>query len=87
MRTKIATLQSLCGLNRKEIYGMTLLEFEDVFDSALSWEEYRINHGAEMSGMVKFDKPIEHPVYHKKHDKYAEMFVNADNFSEQLTSI
>lgn len=87
LKIKIATVQSLCGFSKKEIMDMTLLNFEDVFDSAITWEEYRINHTAEMGGMVKFNKPVEHPVFHKHHDKYADMFVNADEYAKKLTSI
>lgn len=87
LQLKIATVQSQCGFNRNDILKMTLIEFEEIFNSCVKWEEYKINKIAETSGNVKFSKPIEHPVWHKKHDKYRDMFVDADDYSKKITSI
>lgn len=87
LQLKMSTIQSQCGFIRSDILKMTLIEFEEIFNSCLTWEEYKINKTAEMSGRVKFNKQVEHPVWHKKHDKYRDMFVDADDYARKLTSV
>lgn len=85
LETKMAALTAMIGLTKKNMLDMTYREFEYVFHIATQKQDYEINKTAEMSGMVKFEKPIEHWIYQQKKDRYADAFTNFDEFKKKTT--
>lgn len=84
LEDKIAALTAMTGLMKRDILTMTWREFQNVFSVSLSKLDYQISKTAELSGMVKFDKPIKHWVYQRQQDKYKDAFTSYDKFKKKI---
>lgn len=84
LEERVSCVTVLTGLTKSCLLNMTYREFERIFHTAIEKLDYQIYKQAEMSGMVKFDKPIEHWVYKKKKDKYADAFMSAEKFKNKI---
>lgn len=84
LEDKMAELTAMTGILKKDILDMTYREFENVFDASMGRLEYQINRTAEMSGMVKFDKPIRHWIYQRKRNKFEEAFTSYKEFKKKI---
>lgn len=84
LEDKMAELTAMTGILKKDILMMTYREFENVFDASLGRLEYQIGRTAELSGMVKFDKPIRHWIYQRKKNKYEDAFTSYKEFKKKI---
>ena len=84
LEDKMAELTAMTGILKKDILNMTYREFENVFDASMGRLEYQINRTAEVSGMVKFDKPIRHWIYQRKRNKFEEAFTSYKEFKKKI---
>lgn len=87
LESKMAALTAMTGMKKKDFLDMTYREFENVFHSALSKMDYEISHTAEMSGFVKFDKPIDHWVYQRKKNRYEDAFTSSEGFKDKISQV
>ncbi|MGL4453543.1 MAG: hypothetical protein ACRCTZ_20480 [Sarcina sp.] len=69
-----------------EINKMTYRRFQRIFSLIVEEKEYTIAKQAELFG-TKFEKGIDHWIYKKQKDKYADAFASADNFKNKLSSV
>lgn len=84
---KMTIITSVTGINRSDLKNMTIIAFENLFHECVARIDYQINKGAELSGNVKFERPIEHWVYYKQRNKYEEAFGSADALKDKINSI
>lgn len=87
LEDKMSALTALTGILKKDMLNMTYREFENVFHTSMERMEYQINKTAELSGNVKFEKPIDHWVYKKKKNRYEDAFVSADAVKDKISSV
>lgn len=87
LELKISAITAMSGITKKDILLMTYRELENVFHSCLDKMEYQMMHTAELSGNVKFDKPIDHWVYKRKKNRYEDAFVSADAVKDKISSV
>lgn len=66
---QIEVVESETGISRKELYDYTLFNFKRLYETVIDKIEYKIAKQASMSGMVKFEKPVEHFAYKKETNK------------------
>ena len=66
------------------VYGLSYRKFRMMLKSVEDKTEYKILKAAEMSGNVTFKEPIEHWIYKKKKDKFANAF--AKSTSEDIAN-
>ena len=84
LEDKLIFLGNKLGLKNKDMLDMTYREFSRRFDMAVEEMDYIINRTAELSGNVKFKRPLEHLIYKKKRNKFEDYFVDADNFANKI---
>lgn len=87
LENKMSAISVVSGMSKTELKTMTLREFNLIFDKCTNLIDYKINKTAELSGNVKFDKPVEHWLYHKHHDIYTDIFSSYDAFKEKAKNI
>ena len=63
---KMSALTAMIGITKNQIIKMTYREFENTFKFAMDKNEYQIGRTAELSGNVKFDKPVDHWVINER---------------------
>lgn len=84
LEKKITVVTASTGIVKSEILKMTYREFENLFHTVLDMTDYKILKQAESSGMVKFDKPVEHWVYKKEKNRYEEAFTSYDGLKNKI---
>lgn len=84
LEDKLIFLGNKMGKPSKWFMKMPYREFQKRFNLAVEEMDYKINRTAELSGNVKFNVPIEHLIYKKDKNKYAEYFENKDNFVNKV---
>ncbi len=82
---KIDVIMSQSARGMKDIKEISLIRFEKIFHRIIDEKEYTINKIAEGNG-CKFKTPIEHWVYKKDKNKYANIFGSMENFAQQNNS-
>lgn len=87
LEAKMSAVTAMTGMKKKDFLDMTYREFENVFHSALNKMDYEIAHTAEMSGFVKFDKPIDHWVYQRKKNRYEDAFTSYDGLKDKISKV
>lgn len=83
---QIALVTVETGLTRKEIEQMTYREFLILFSTMSESIDYKLNHAAELQG-TKFKQPIEHLIYKKKKNKYADAFMDMGELKEKFKPV
>lgn len=86
LEDKMACLTAMTGILKKDLVQMTYREFEQVFHRATERIDYQVQKTAELSGMVKFDKPVEHWIYQKKKSLYQDAFTSYEGFRNKIES-
>lgn len=84
---QIAIVQSVTGMNKKEILCMTYRYFKILFETCVEKIDYQINKSAEMSGQIEFKNPIEHWVYKTNKSMYADAFQDVNSYKESMKSV
>lgn len=84
LEDKMAFLGNETGLSYEQILKMTYREFQTRFNWAIQKVDYMINKTAEMSGNVKFNKPIEHLIYKSKKHKFERFFSDKEDFVNKI---
>lgn len=87
LEAKMTAVTVMTGMKKQDFFDMTYREFENVFHSALNKMDYEIAKSAEMSGMVKFDKPVDHWVYQRKKNRYEDAFTSYDGLKEKISQV
>lgn len=86
LEDKMSFLGNNSGLLKEVILKMTYRDFLSRFNLMIDQIEYQINKTAEMSGNVKFDKPIEHFIYKQKKNKYDQFFTSKEEFENKINN-
>jgi hypothetical protein len=86
LEKKIAIVQSETGIPKRELIDMTIRSFDMLFNTVVDKVDYKINKTAEMSGMVKFDKPIEHWIWKDDKDPLSDAFVSYNTLENKVNS-
>lgn len=84
LEKKITVVTASTGIVKSELLKMTYREFENLFHTVLDMVDYKILKQAESSGMVKFDKPVEHWVYKQEKNRYEEAFTSYDGLKNKI---
>lgn len=84
---KMSALTAMIGITKNQIIKMTYREFENTFKFAMDKNEYQIGRTAELSGNVKFDKPVDHWVYKRKKNRYADIFGSVESVTDKITKL
>lgn len=87
LEDEMASLTAMTGVCKKDILDMTYREYKKVFHAALDRMDYQMAKTAELSGNVKFDKPIDHWVYKRKKNRYEDAFTSADGVKNKVSSV
>lgn len=80
---KISNVMIGSSLSKNEILDMSIIEFEITNDMILDKTNYMINLVAQSNGAT-FDKPIEHWLIKTKKNKYSDMFVDMDEYINNI---
>ncbi len=80
---KISIIMAKSNRSQRDINELSLVRFETIFSKMVEEDEYIVAKIAESNG-CKFDKPVEHWVYKKKTEKYAEAFSSLDEFKSKI---
>jgi hypothetical protein len=83
---KIAVIQSETGMEKSKLMDMTIREFDILFDTIISKIDYKVMKNAELSGFVKFDKPVDHWVYAKEKGDFSDAFVSYNQLEKTINS-
>ncbi|MGL5719112.1 MAG: hypothetical protein ACRCX2_39290 [Paraclostridium sp.] len=83
MGYKISVVMMKSSFSEDQVLDMTFYRFQEIFDLILEEQDYTISKLAEYMGN-KFEKKIEHWVFKKKKDKYADAFVSADGYKNKI---
>lgn len=84
LNKKIIAVMTCTGMSKKDILEMNCLDFENLFRTSLDEVDYMIQKTAEMSGEVKFSKPVEHWVWKRKKNRFEDVFMSEDNVTNKL---
>ena len=71
-----------CG--KKDVLSLTVREFTVNEEMYSSIEEYKSLRSAELGGMVKFEKPIEHYLYRLKKEKTDGFLIPFEQFKDKM---
>lgn len=81
---QIEVVESETGITRKKLCDYTLFNFKRLYETVIDKIEYKIAKQASMSGMVKFDKPIEHFAYKKETNKLDGALVDYESVKNKV---
>lgn len=87
LEDKLVFVSIATGHSFDYLYKLSYRKFIKMFIMASERDTYMLNRQAELSGNVKFDKPLEHYIYKTNKGKYDDYFVAKNKIDSKMSQV